>query len=204
MRNTKIVIYILLLSILVMTIVWLYKKSATKNQVISLKETTGEDCYIKIVNGKVICLDDIIMDQADAETFVCLKNGFSKDKYHVFRSWEIFSKYADPSSFEVLEYLYCKDKYHVFQCPDGTIIEGADPNSFVPFDISISKDKYNVYFLSGRSFRRIPEADAASFEPIKDHDPYFRDKKYLYLFQEIIGSIDSIDLDHYFNPYPGL
>lgn len=81
---------------------------------------------------------------ADPGTFEILEDiRYAKDKYHVFRRWEVIQG-ADPATFELLPTTdYSKDKSHVFL--ETHQVHGADPSSFTLINYRFGRDAKRVY-----------------------------------------------------------
>lgn len=67
---------------------------------------------------------DYVVSGADVASFRTLKDGYAKDRAHVYLKGDLIPG-ADPASFEILKDGYARDSHHVFlsRCS----LDGADP-----------------------------------------------------------------------------
>lgn len=152
----------------------------------------GEGCDgYKIKNNKLYLYDDEIID-ADLKSFMCIRDEYSKDKYHVFLGRKVASD-ADPDTFVVLSNGYAKDKDTVyFDYYSGEVINGADSASFAVFeDLAFSKDKGHVYlqYEIGK-IKILDRADPLTFKQFGT-TKCFMDGKHLYSINgDILADIE--------------
>ena len=91
---------------------------------------------------------------------------------------------ADARSFEVLSEDIAKDKNAVYF--RGTIQKLVDKNSFY-VDNQIPKDRLHVYYIDqALGFQIIQGADPKTYEPVKDHINWARDKDHYFYSNDMI------------------
>jgi len=127
------------------------------------------------------------MEEADAESFEILDNGYAKDKAHAWFEANLLEG-ANASSFRSLGEFYATDDKAVWHIGDRVNV--ADPQSFKPKTYYLGEDKTDYYWFGNP----IHVADKASFQLLGDAndgiDTYWaKDKKYAYFLR----SIEDID-----------
>ncbi len=96
----------------------------------------------------------------------------------------IWEMQADARSFEVLSEDIAKDKNAVYF--RGTIQKLVDKNSFY-VDNQIPKDRLHVYYIDqALGFQIIQGADPKTYEPVKDHINWARDKDHYFYSNDMI------------------
>jgi hypothetical protein len=119
----------------------------------------------------------------DVQSFQILnKNGYAKDKLHVYYHVE-FVQGADPDSFVTLSEYYGKDKSHVYY--EWNLIPGADPQSFKLFDIQWGRDSQDVFLQS----TPIHACDPSTFVLLKER--WQRDSQCAYRQGNKLPAVDA-------------
>ena len=93
---------------------------------------------------------------ADSTSFEILRNGFARDKSHVwYNSYPIDS--ADITTFEVIKGYYARDNRHIFY--KYNLMETADYATFKAMDKEHAKDKNTTYYMDvdEREFDELPD-----------------------------------------------
>ncbi|MES2856808.1 MAG: DKNYY domain-containing protein, partial [Bdellovibrionota bacterium] len=128
------------------------------------------DARVKF-EGNQVFLNGKLVEKADPETFVLGKNGYSKDKNHVFFEYTgeaVVVDGADPQTFEAINFAYYKDAAKIFVLNEKMeVVDGADAQTFEPLGYRYAKDKQRIYW----SGKPISEADLATFEVLKTSGP---------------------------------
>lgn len=148
----------------------------------------------QIINNKVYLLEDLI-EEADAKSFQCLDDGYSRDRNYVFFGLKKIIE-ADPETFTVLKNGYSKDKNYVYYgYYSGSKILGADAKTFEVLAMDIAKDKNFVYRLNETGKIEKKGVDAKSFRQYKNKD-YYIDNTYLYgATGDKIARLDTINIE---------
>lgn len=115
----------------------------------------------------------------DYDSFVLLKNGYSKDNKAVYFYGEII-EYANPKTFEIIDYSKGKDDKNIFY---GTC-KIEDPKTLMDLESNYMKDNLAVYFND----KKIIDANPKTFEII--YEEWSKDDKNIFFEEKKMTAID--------------
>ena len=143
--------------------------------------------------------DHLFIGNVDVPTFSVLKGTkFSKDKNNIyFQNWPLSG--ADPETFRiVLPNNFYADKLRVYQeLPTGIrVLESVDPKTVEYLKCDYLVDQNSVYFVYWeKPYKKIIEADRASFVVPQGSYCYGKDKNHVYENGIILSDVDPVNFD---------